>query len=96
MRGVTDLNALAHRVQDHVPEQPWGSYGHDPVPISIDFSNGQWGVKFVLGLNGSGTKRRWDYVSGPTLEEALLKARSRQMRDKRRMRDGKEDVAEPV
>lgn len=87
---MTDLNSLAALVQRHVPEQPWSSYGHEPIPVQIWFSQDReepWTVEFVLGLNSTGSRRRKGFASGTTVEEALQKARRMQMADAARLRE---------
>lgn len=83
------VELLASLVQNHVPEQPWGSYGNDPVPVEMWFNNDRWTVRFVLGLSGTGSKRRWGSARGGTLEEALKSARSQQHADARAKEDWK-------
>lgn len=75
-------NRLIERVQRIVPEQPWGPHGTNPVPVQVYFdavygTHGAWQVKYVCGLTANGTKRRWDVVTGDTLEQALQRALSR-------------------
>lgn len=76
------LNSLIESVQSHVPKQPWGRNGYEPMPVQIWFNQRQsgrerdpWVVEFVAGLNRTGSKRVWRTTSGATLEEALSKAR---------------------
>lgn len=72
---------LAKAVQCHVSSQPWGSWGNDPVPLEIYFdvrNKEPWAVGYVIGLNRTGTKRRWARAAGKTLDQALLRARRAQ------------------
>lgn len=80
---MDSVELLASLVQNHVPKQPWGPYGNDPVPVEMWFDR-DWTVRFVLGLSGTGSKRRWGRANGSTLEEALRKARSQQHADVRK------------
>lgn len=84
------IEDLAKSVQCHVPWQPWGSYGNEPVPLEIYYSarashgvsSPPWAVGFVLGLNSTKSKRRWGRATGETLEEALTNARNQQLRER--------------
>jgi hypothetical protein len=72
-----DLNELARRIENHVPVQPRGNFGTEPVALEIWFSthlgSPKWTVRFVTGVRGSRRMRAW--ARGATLEEALAEAR---------------------
>jgi hypothetical protein len=68
-----NVEDLARRVQRHVPRQPWGRYGYEPVPLEITLVDGTWTVAYVTTIAGG--KRRWSRSSAGTLEGALSAAR---------------------
>lgn len=74
------VNAIASRVQRRVPVQPWSGRGEDPAPIQLWFDacpvgGGPpvWRVKFAVAVIG-GTRLRWGWAEGPTVEAALRAA----------------------
>lgn len=73
-----DLNELAEAIQYHVNPQPMSRYGTRPIPIDVHFADGEWWVRFVVGLQK--TQRRYEVRTGKTLLEALQAARKRQER----------------
>lgn len=73
---TTDM--LAKLVQNHIPVQP---YRQAPDALTVYYNSRwaePWTVRFVVGLNGTMTRRVWATVAGATLHQALAAARLRQ------------------
>jgi len=74
---VHAAGGLARAVQYHVPEQPQGRCGREPVDVEL-FYNARyaataWRVRFVAAIKGG--RRVWEQAAGPTVEAALEAAR---------------------
>jgi hypothetical protein len=72
---------LAREIQAHVPHQPWGRNGNDPVDVELWYDAGKgdraWRVRFVVALKGG--RRVYETAGGRTVEAALEAARKAQL-----------------